>query len=58
MSEQYLTTSEVSQRLSVNVRTLERWRQNHTGPAYAKINGRVLYSQRDIEAWFDENRTL
>lgn len=31
-----------------------RWmRHNHTGPRSAKIGGRVMYRQRDVDAWLD-----
>lgn len=35
----------------VHVRTLANWRSSGTGPRYLKVNGRVLYRVRDIEAW-------
>jgi DNA-binding transcriptional MerR regulator len=37
-----------------SIHTLQRWRNQGTGPAYIKVqNGGVLYDERDIEEWLD-----
>lgn len=38
-------------RWGVSVRTLERWRFLHQGPAFLKLIGRVVYRLEDVEAF-------
>lgn len=47
----WLTTTEVAQRLSVNVRTLERWRKQGIGPSFSRRNGIIRYDARILDDW-------
>ncbi|TAH37798.1 MAG: DNA-binding protein [Alphaproteobacteria bacterium] len=42
---------ELSRRLGVSCRTLERWRWTGVGPKFIKVGGRVKYRLSDIEAY-------
>jgi len=46
-----LTKKDAAKRLSVSVRTLERQIENGTGPAIARIGGRVLLPEDALAAW-------
>ena len=46
-----MTQLQLSSRLSVSCRTLERWRWIGTGPRFIKIGGRVRYRLCDVEAY-------
>ena len=39
--------------LSVSVKTLQRWRQNHSGPPYIKLKHLVRYAIQDLQDWMD-----
>ena len=45
---QHLTQPELAERWRVSGRTLERWRRNGTGPAFLRLNGKVLYRLSDV----------
>ncbi len=47
----HLNESELSDRLRLSVRTLQRWRWSGRGPAYLKLGGRVVYRLVDVEEW-------
>lgn len=47
----HITQKELSRRLGVSYRTLERWRWTGVGPRFIKIGGRVRYSLCDVEAY-------
>lgn len=49
----YMTTVEVSERLRVPVRTLDRWASDGTGPPFTRIGGRRRYPTRDLQTWID-----
>jgi excisionase family DNA binding protein len=54
-----LTTEEVAKKLSVSRRTLVGWRQSGEGPAYIRLNGRLIrYSVADIEAWISDQMVI
>jgi predicted DNA-binding transcriptional regulator AlpA len=38
-----------------SLRTLRRWRQEGTGPAYVKVGRRVMYRPSDIQTWIEEH---
>ena len=38
----------------VPVATMRWWRHQGTGPKSARIGGRVMYKQVDLEAWINE----
>lgn len=46
----HLTTQQLAARWHVSEKTLERWRNQGTGPAYMKVVGRILYPVQHIEA--------
>jgi len=39
--------------LSISERTLERWRVTGTGPAFCKLNRRVMYRETDLIEWIN-----
>lgn len=45
---------EASEFLRVPVSTLRYWRSTNTGPKSARVGGRVMYRQADLEAWLNE----
>lgn len=51
-----LTQEELARHWRVTTRTLERWRACNLGPAWMKLEGRVLYRAEDILA-FETART-
>lgn len=46
-----LTTSELALELKRAPETLVRWRRLRVGPPFLRIQGRVLYDRRQVEAW-------
>jgi hypothetical protein len=40
----------------VSLRTLRRWRQEGSGPAYVKVGRKVMYRPSDVQTWLDELR--
>ncbi len=51
----HLNQVDLSRRLGISVRTLERWRWLGMGPRFIKVGGRVKYRLEDVEA-FEESR--
>lgn len=39
---------ELADRWRITTRTLDRWRVAGTGPAWLRINGRILYRAKDV----------
>jgi hypothetical protein len=52
--EKLLTKEEVAEQLRRPPATLAFWRSKGLGPRSAKICGRVVYRQSDVERWIDE----
>jgi hypothetical protein len=53
----HLNEVELSRRLRLSERTLQRWRwKKNKGPPYIKAGGRVLYRLSDVIAWEEANR--
>lgn len=48
-----LTVSEAAERLRRPTATLRYWRAMGTGPRSARVGGRVLYREADLDAWID-----
>ncbi len=48
---EWLTPSEVVQRLGVRRGTLDGWRFHHKGPPWERIDGRIYYKQSEFRAW-------
>ncbi len=46
----HLTPQQLATRWHISEKTLERWRNQGTGPAFLKVVGRVLYPIQHIEA--------
>lgn len=53
MTGRLLTTTEVAELLRAPVETVRYWRHRGTGPRSVKVGTRVLYAERDVEAWLD-----
>ena len=51
MEIQHLTQKQLSERWQISEASLERWRSARSGPAYLKLNGRVLYRRLDVESY-------
>ena len=49
-----LTPEEVAERLRRPVATIRFWRSMRTGPKGARVAGRVLYRESDVEKWVAE----
>ena len=51
----FLSESEAADYLGISKKTLQRWRFDHKGPAYAKLNGKLIrYHQADLDEWVDQ----
>lgn len=48
-----LTIEEAAEALRTPVGTLRYWRHMNKGPKAARIGGRVMYRQADLEAWLE-----
>jgi hypothetical protein len=48
LADIFLLESELATRWRRSPRTLQRWRENGTGPAYVRLGGRVLYRLLDV----------
>ena len=46
-----LTQDQLAARLHLSVRTLERMRQEGSGPRFSKLGKKILYRWADVEAW-------
>ena len=51
-----LSEAELALRWDKSIRTLQRWRQIGTGPAYLKIGESVFYRHEDVTAYEDACR--
>ena len=56
MTERLLTQQQLADELQVSVRTLERWRQEGTGPAFIRVGRALRYRRADIDAWPNQQR--
>lgn len=52
--EQYLTSREVCERLSISLRTLQEYRDRQILP-YTQFGGKILYKVSDIEKMLEDN---
>lgn len=46
----HMNQRQLANRWGVSEATLERWRSEGIGPRYLKLQGRVMYREKDIEA--------
>jgi excisionase family DNA binding protein len=51
-----LTQQQLADELQVSMRTLERWRQEGTGPAFVRVGRSLRYRRSDIDAWLERQR--
>jgi predicted site-specific integrase-resolvase len=56
MTQELLTQQQLAHELQVSLRTLERWRQEGTGPAFIRISRFPRHRRADIEAWLERQR--
>ena len=54
----YLSVRELAALLQVSRRTLDRYRARGDGPAFEKVDGRVLYARADVDAWLGTYRRV
>ena len=47
----HLKQKALARRWDLSTRTLERWRRTGSGPVFLKLNGRVIYRLKDVEAF-------
>jgi len=50
------TTPEAAAYLRTSPRTMMRWRNQRVGPAWTKIGGRIIYQQKDLDAYLEARR--
>lgn len=48
-----ITTPELAAQLKRSPETLARWRRLRSGPPYLRLQGRVLYDRKQVEAWLE-----
>lgn len=53
MNEEFYTQADLVKILKISPRTLERYRQEGTGPAFVKTGRRALYRASDVAKWVD-----
>lgn len=56
VADDNLTTRQAAEWIRRSDDTLKRWRRMRIGPPHFTINGRVLYSKRDLQAWVEDRR--
>lgn len=54
LSQDALTPRQLSEKTGFPVATFAAWRSRGKGPKYLKIEGRIFYLKRDVQAWLDE----
>jgi predicted site-specific integrase-resolvase len=45
----HLAEADLAERWGLSRRTLQRWRQNGTGPSWFRVGRKILYRRDDIE---------
>jgi excisionase family DNA binding protein len=56
MTDKLLTQQQLADELQVSLRTLERWRQQGTGPAFIRVGRSPRYRRADVDAWLERQR--
>ena len=46
---------ELAREWRLSVKVLQKWRRNHTGPAFYKLEGAIRYRLEDIELFESKN---
>jgi hypothetical protein len=54
----FFTDLQLAERWHLHRKTLIRWRTSNTGPAFVKINGRVLYPLAEVEQYEKANTII
>ncbi|MCH8611785.1 helix-turn-helix transcriptional regulator [Arsenicicoccus dermatophilus] len=54
MSTKILTLAEAAERLRKTPAQMRWMRYNGTGPRSAKLGGRIVYREKDLEDWIEE----
>jgi len=54
-SSDFLTDVQLASRWQLHRQTLLRWRRQTVGPAYVRIEGRVLYPLAEVERYEQAN---
>ena len=54
--DQFYSEKYLARRWGRSHRTLERWRSEGRGPAFHKIEGRILYRHSDVDAFEASHR--
>ncbi len=58
LAESFLAEEQAAEILQAKKQTLRAWRHRNKGPAFYKVNGRVLYKREDVEAWIEQCRVV
>lgn len=53
-----MNTRDAAAYLGLSIRTMERHRQQHTGPLYSRLGGVIRYERRDLDLWRQENKNI
>ena len=54
-SSAFLSESDAAEYLGISKKTLQRWRFGHKGPAYAKLNNKLIrYHLPELDEWMDQ----
>ena len=54
-SPAFQTESDAAEYPGISKKTLQRWRFDHKGPAYAKLNGKLIrYHHADLDEWMNQ----
>ena len=56
MKRFFWSPRDLSRHWEISVRTLERWRAESKGPAWLRLNGKVLYRIDDVMAFEEAHR--
>lgn len=56
IADDNLTCKQAADWLRRSEATLKRWRRMRIGPPHFTINGRVLYSKTQLQAWIENCR--
>lgn len=51
---EYLTSTQVRERLGVSAQTLSYWRSKNVGPVSIKVGSSLRYPTAEFEAWLTE----
>ena len=54
-SSAFLSESEAADYLGISKKTLQRWRFDYKGPAYTKLDTKLIrYPSADLDEWMDQ----